>query len=169
MPAPEVGEVDDDGVVPDAALAVREAADEVWLAEAAELDDIIDEDMEDAIEETDDMADEALLETEDAAEEAAEPEERTLVDAGVDWPLVAEPEEARPDEPETFRQLLEPPSATEIGAVEAVVPVESVTVRVMERPASMLTSQVNWLSDVGCESSVAIGLALSWPPGRTRT
>lgn len=72
MPAPEVGEFDDDGVVPDAALAVREAADEVWLAEAAELDDIIDEDMEDAIEETDDMADEALLETEDAAEEAAE-------------------------------------------------------------------------------------------------
>lgn len=80
------------------------------------------------------------------------------------------------------------------GAVAAVAPFESVTVRVIEVPAAMLTVQVNCVAEVGCESRVASGLYRvgqgrmsrrsgaaeaekqlvthvpeSWPPGRTRT
>ena len=127
-----------------------------------------------------------------------DPDEMRLVDDGADCDSVAEPDEARPEEPLTPRHESEPAWMV-TGAVAAVAPVESVRVRVIDVPAAMLTVQVNWVSVVGCAPRTASGLhgrnetfstrgtvvawpevillkgqaatyvPESWPPGRTRT
>jgi len=73
---------------------------------------------------------------------------------GVDCALVAEPDEARPDDELTPRHELSPCWIV-TGAVAAVAPVESVRVRVIDVPAAILTVQVNDVSVVGCSSRVA--------------
>lgn len=79
------------------------------------------------------------------------------MDDGADCDSVAEPDEARPDEPLTPRHESEPAWMV-TGAVAAVAPVESVRVRVIDVPAAMLTVQVNWVSVVGCAPRTASGL-----------
>lgn len=174
MPAPEVPLADADGAADEAVPdALREADEALWLAEAEAAEVELADEADETLDETDEAADEAEGAADEAAEEAAEeaepdPDEMRLVDDGADCDSVAEPDEARPDEPLTPRHESEPAWMV-TGAVAAVAPVESVRVRVIDVPAAMLTVQVNWVSVVGCAPRTASGVPESWPPGRTRT
>ena len=105
---------------------------------------------------------------------------------GVDCALVADPDEARPDDELTPRHELSPCWIV-TGAVAAVAPVESVRVRVIDVPAAILTVQVNDVSvveggeDAARTSASAVSSSAarragsathgpeSEPPGTTRT
>lgn len=166
-PAPESPDAVCDGAVPDAVFE-PEVDCEVW--DADDIDDDIDEAMLDTLLALDEAADEIDDAALDAEDEVAEPVDDSMMEVvdGADCELVAEPDEARPEDELTPRHESSPGWMV-TGAVAAWAPVESVRVRVISVPAAMLTVQVNDVSDVGCSSRVARTGPESEPPGTTRT